>query len=191
MHVAHSDRYDSRVDGFNVGRVGGGQTMAQCPRHEDREASLAIYCKPGKIKLVCFAGCDEELDVLPALGLDWPDKYDNPRGWADRTSWRPDPTVRARTEARRDMGPVQRAVDDLLHLPDIGERISRSIIWHDNAKRLRGARDDRIAAARHAATYWLGRADRYAAEGRHQTALACRNKAAFLLWDAGDGDLDD
>jgi hypothetical protein len=112
-------------------RAGANQTMAQCPAHEDREASLAIYRKPGKIKLVCFAGCDEELDILPALELDWPDKYDDPEGWRSRTDWRPDPAVQARIEARRKMGPVERALDDLLRLPDLGERLCRGIAWQE------------------------------------------------------------
>jgi hypothetical protein len=110
-------------------RPGVGQTMAQCPSHDDREASLAIYSKPGKVKLVCFAGCHEELDILPALGLSWPDKYDDPRGWRNRSGWRPDPAIKARSEARRSMGLVERAVDDLLQLPDLGERLCRGIAW--------------------------------------------------------------
>jgi hypothetical protein len=124
--------YDRVVDRLRaVGkkvRPGVGQTMARCPSHDDREASLAIYRKPGKVKLVCFAGCHEELDILPALGLDWRDKYDDPSSRS--TSWRPDPAIKARAEARRDMTLVQRAVDDLLHLPDLGERLCRGIAWH-------------------------------------------------------------
>jgi hypothetical protein len=187
--------YDRIVDRLrSIGkrvRPGVGQTMAQCPSHDDREASLAIYRKPGKVKLVCFAGCHDELDILPALGLTLPDLWDNPR--ERRAPYRPDPDLQARIEARRNMTPVQRAVDDLLQLPDLGERISRSIVWHDNAERLRGdgiAWQNRIASARHEAAYWLNRSDRYVADDRHQMALACRNKAAFVLWDAGDGDLD-
>jgi hypothetical protein len=112
-------------------REGANQTMAQCPAHEDREASLAIYRKPGKIKLVCFAGCDEELDILPKLELDWPDKYDDPRGWANRTGYRPDPAIQARIDARGKMNLIERAVDDLLHLPDLGERLCRGIAWQE------------------------------------------------------------
>jgi hypothetical protein len=173
------ERIVDRLIGMGKKVRPGAPAMARCPSHDDREASLAIYRRPAKVKLVCFAGCHEELDVLPALGLEWPDKYDDPGGWVNRSGWKPDPAIKARQLARRDMTLVERAVDDLLQLPDIGERLCRGIAWQD-----------KIAAARHAAIYWLGRADRFAAEGRHQTALACRNKSAFLLWEAGDGDLD-
>jgi hypothetical protein len=107
-------------------REGVSQTMAQCPAHEDREASLAIYRKPGRIKIVCYAGCDDALDILPALGLGVGDLFDEPRGSANLPTL-PDPAVQARIEARRNMTPVQRVLDDLLHLPDLGERLTRCI----------------------------------------------------------------
>ena len=106
-------------------REGATQTMAQCPAHEDREASLAIYRKQGRIKIVCYAGCDDALDILPALGLSLRDLWDEP-GVQNRTP-EPDPAVQARIEARRTMTPVQRALDDLLHLPDFAERLCRCI----------------------------------------------------------------
>jgi hypothetical protein len=99
--------------------------MAQCPSHDDRQASLAIYRKAGRIKIVCYAGCDDALDILPALGLSVRDLWDELSNALN--SYRPDPAVQARVEARRAMDPVQRAVDDLLHLPDIGERLARCI----------------------------------------------------------------
>jgi hypothetical protein len=34
----------------------GGYAQAQCPAHDDRDPSLTIYRKPGRIKLICFAG---------------------------------------------------------------------------------------------------------------------------------------
>jgi hypothetical protein len=52
-------------------------TMAQCPAHDDHTPSLAIYRKPGKIKVICFAGCDD-VDVLAAIGLTIKDLYDEP-----------------------------------------------------------------------------------------------------------------
>jgi hypothetical protein len=99
--------------------------MAQCPAHEDREASLAIYRKPGRIKIVCYAGCDDALDILPALGLTLSDLWDAPHG--PRTPVQPDPELQARITARRSMTPIQRALDDLLHLPDLGERLCQCI----------------------------------------------------------------
>jgi hypothetical protein len=53
--------------------------MAQCPSHNDRQASLAIYRKPRRIKIVCFTGCHNELDILPALGLTLRDLWDEPK----------------------------------------------------------------------------------------------------------------
>jgi hypothetical protein len=175
--------YDLIVDrlrGMGKKVRAGNPTMAQCPvlGHDDREASLAIYRKPGRVKLVCFAGCHEELDILPALGLGWPDKYDDPRGWANRSNWRPDPAIKARSEARRDMNLAQRAVDDLLHLPDLGERLCRDIARHE-------AQEDRP-------DYWWWRATQFHAAGHHETAQECLDKAKFLAWQAGaGGDLDD
>jgi hypothetical protein len=56
-----------------------GYAMAQCPAHDDRNPSLAIYPKEGKAKVVCYAGCSD-VDVLAALGLTIRDLYDNPGG---------------------------------------------------------------------------------------------------------------
>jgi hypothetical protein len=38
-------------------REGYGGAVAQCPSHDDRQPSLAVYDKDGKAKIVCFAGC--------------------------------------------------------------------------------------------------------------------------------------
>jgi hypothetical protein len=107
-------------------REGPGQTMAQCPSHDDRQASLAIYRKAGRIKIVCYAGCDDALDILPALGLGVRDLFDEPEHSAN-LRLAPDPAVQARIQARRNMTPVERALDDLLHLPDFAERLCRCI----------------------------------------------------------------
>jgi hypothetical protein len=96
--------------------------MAQCPSHEDREASLAIYRKPGRIKIKCFAGCNDALDILPELGLTVSDLWDEQKR-KNPLLTRSKPAI----QARRNMTPVQRALDDLLHLPDIGERLARCI----------------------------------------------------------------
>ena len=103
-------------------REGANQTMAQCPSHYDREASLAIYREDRRIRVHCYADCDDALDILPALGLGVRDLFDEP-GQRGR-SYPPNPAVQGRIEARRKMTPAQRAVDDLLHLPDLGERFS-------------------------------------------------------------------
>jgi hypothetical protein len=104
----------------------GSYAQAQCPSHDDRDPSLTIYRKPGRIKLVCHRGCHDQLDILPALGLTLQDLWDEPRSSrGDR--YRPDPRAQALIEARRKMTPVQRALYDLLQLPDLGERLCRCI----------------------------------------------------------------
>jgi hypothetical protein len=108
---------------------GSKEARAQCPGHDSRKASsrpLAIYSKPGKAKVVCFVGCSDVLDILPALGMTVADLYDERR---NGKSYGPDPELqawinqRARSEARKSMTPSQRALDDLLQLPDLGERL--------------------------------------------------------------------
>jgi hypothetical protein len=100
---------------------------AQCPSRDHKQASqsLAIYNKQGRAKVVCFAGCSDVLDVLPALDMTVGDLYDDPR--SSRNAYEPDPAVQRRIEARRNMTPIQRALDDLLQLPDLGERLCRCI----------------------------------------------------------------
>ena len=43
-----------------VKNSGGGQYAALCPAHADKEQSLSISEKDGKILLHCHAGCDKE-----------------------------------------------------------------------------------------------------------------------------------
>jgi hypothetical protein len=46
--------------------------IAICPAHEDRSPSLSIReIDDGKTLVQCFGGCSA-LDVLDAVGLDWP-----------------------------------------------------------------------------------------------------------------------
>jgi putative DNA primase/helicase len=51
--------------------------QAQCPAHQDREPSLTVYAKPGRIRLRCWAGCYDR-DILAVLGLGIPALYDEP-----------------------------------------------------------------------------------------------------------------
>ena len=60
-------------------RTSYGNTTARCPSHDDRQPSLAVYDKDGKAKVVCFAGCDDALDILPALEMSVADLYDERR----------------------------------------------------------------------------------------------------------------
>jgi hypothetical protein len=104
-------------------RQGSDSAVAQCPSHDDRQPSLAVYDKDGKAKIVCFAGCDDALDILPALDMTVTDLYDEKR---NGKGTRPGPDFQARTDARKAMTPSQRATDDLLQLPDLGERLCLS-----------------------------------------------------------------
>lgn len=61
-----------RVNSRVVTRAGG-QYMAQCPAHEDRDPSLSIKEKAdGRVLIFCWAGC-KSLDVLHELGLEFAD----------------------------------------------------------------------------------------------------------------------
>ena len=102
--------------------------VALCPSHDDRQPSMAIYDKDGKAKVVCFAGCNDELDILPALDMTVGDLYDESRASGKLRT--PNPDLLLRYEARRTMTPSQKATDDLLHLPDIGERLALAIARH-------------------------------------------------------------
>lgn len=109
-------------------RTGSRVSVAQCPSHEDRQPSMAVYDKDRKAKVICFAGCDDALDILPALDMTVADLYDEKRTVTHAT--RPDPAFAARSEARRFMTPSQKALDNLLQLPDLGERICLGIAEH-------------------------------------------------------------
>ena len=62
---------------FNgVKLIGDNQYMAECPCHDDKEASLAITEKDNKILLHCFAGCERK-DILKATNLLEKDLFNN------------------------------------------------------------------------------------------------------------------
>ena len=56
----------ARLDGV---RGSGPQWTAKCPAHDDRNPSLSIAVKAGRILIHCHAGCDWRV-VLAALGLE-------------------------------------------------------------------------------------------------------------------------
>jgi hypothetical protein len=58
--------------------------MARCPAHDDRNPSLSVSVKEGKLLLHCFAGCPAEA-VLNAVGLSWRDLWEG-------EAWRPLPS---------------------------------------------------------------------------------------------------
>jgi putative DNA primase/helicase len=57
--------------------------MARCPAHDDRNPSLSVALRDGRVLIHCFAGCTPEA-VLQAVGLTWRDLRD-PAPW----TWRP------------------------------------------------------------------------------------------------------
>jgi len=71
-----------RLEG--VRRAGPSSWMARCPAHPDRNPSLSVSVKEGKLLLHCFAGCPAEA-VLNAVGLSWRDLW-------EREAWRPLPS---------------------------------------------------------------------------------------------------
>jgi putative DNA primase/helicase len=70
-----------RLEG--VRRAGPSSWMARCPAHPDRNPSLSIALRDGRVLLHCFAGCPPEA-VLGAVGLTWKDLRE-PDPWA----WKP------------------------------------------------------------------------------------------------------
>jgi hypothetical protein len=78
-------------------RQGQGEARAQCPSHDSRRGwskPLAIYDKPGKAKVVCFVGCNDALDILPALGMTVADLYDERRSTGVWAPYKPDPAMK-------------------------------------------------------------------------------------------------
>lgn len=63
--VVQLDEFISRLDGV---RENGDGHMALCPGHDDRNPSLSVASRDGKILIHCFAGCTVE-SVVHAMGL--------------------------------------------------------------------------------------------------------------------------
>jgi hypothetical protein len=144
--------------------TGHGRAQAQCPAHQDRTPSLTIYRKQGRIKLVCWPGCDDQ-DVLAALGLSVRDLYDEPKTPTYNTV-RHQPFKPAQPTTR-----TERALEHLLSLPDLGERICRGIAWHETEQST--------------PEHWWWRAIQFHQAGCPDTARACLRHAAFLAYCAG------
>ncbi len=58
----------------NVKRTGENEYIACCPGHDDRNPSLSITEKEGKILLHCHAGCKPE-QIVAAMGVEMKDLY--------------------------------------------------------------------------------------------------------------------
>jgi len=59
-----------RLEG--VRRTGANSWVARCPAHDDRDPSLSVSVKDGRVLVHCFAGCTPD-EVLGAVGLTWKD----------------------------------------------------------------------------------------------------------------------
>ena len=90
-----------RLEG--VRRAGPSSWMARCPAHPDRNPSLSIALRDGRVLLHCFAGCPPEA-VLGAVGLTWKDLRE-PDPWA----WRPPFPSRPRPPEPEAPSPEDRA----------------------------------------------------------------------------------
>jgi hypothetical protein len=78
-----------RLDG--VRPKGPDSWMARCPAHDDRNPSLSVSVKDGRVLVHCFAGCAPEA-VLEAVGLTWKDlRESDPWTWRPPSSPRPRP----------------------------------------------------------------------------------------------------
>jgi putative DNA primase/helicase len=96
-----------RLEG--VRPAGPNSWVARCPAHDDRNPSLSVSVKEGRVLIHCFAGCSPDA-VLGAVGLTWKDLR-APDPWAWRSpvlrpsrpkppeSEAPSPEDRARWEA--------------------------------------------------------------------------------------------
>lgn len=71
------------IDRLDRVQRNGTSTLASCPvsshgkGNGDRNPSLSIAEKDGRVLIHCMSECNPQ-DVLIALGLDWPDLYDEP-----------------------------------------------------------------------------------------------------------------
>ena len=99
---------------------GSHQTVASAPAMMTATPSFAVYGKEGKAKVVCFAGCDDELDILPALEMTAADLYDERRAVADKAHL----TQHGRHGPRHAIdGPEEKALDNLLHTKGFAEKL--------------------------------------------------------------------
>jgi len=93
-----------RLDG--VRPKGPDSWMARCPAHPDRNPSLSVSVKDGRVLVHCFAGCHPDA-VLAAVGLTWRDlRESDPWTWTWRTPLLR--SFRSREPEREDPSPEDR-----------------------------------------------------------------------------------
>ncbi len=78
------------------GRWHGSYGTARCPAHEDKNPSLSVSERDGKVLLKCHADCDQEavIDALRERGL-----------WDDHVARRPHLTTRRSTSSAPEPNP--------------------------------------------------------------------------------------
>ena len=81
VDLSVDQRLRTIVDGLS-GRKSGSSWMAKCPSHVDRNPSLAVRVRGGKVLVHCHAGCSQAdvLSALRRLGL-WNQMRDHPEEW--------------------------------------------------------------------------------------------------------------
>lgn len=79
--------YEEILSCFQVKKRYSDRAQCICPAHTDKQASLTISQKDGKILLKCHAGCDTE-SILGAVGLSFKDlgNYEPPK-WRERLEY--------------------------------------------------------------------------------------------------------
>ena len=92
----------------------GGQYSGICPTHDDKDPSLSISVKEGRILLHCHAGCHIK-QILPKLGINMQDLFEtssvenpaNQKNQGEKSKW-----LEARSRAGKILGQSKEAPDD-------------------------------------------------------------------------------
>ena len=82
-----SAAFDKLVAALEFHDHRGARGHFQCPVHDDGTPSLTMTDKGDRVLVHCHGGCDT-VDIFEALGLGWPDLFDNPargKGWTAST----------------------------------------------------------------------------------------------------------
>lgn len=97
------------------GRRSGDGWMACCPAHDDRNPSLSLTERNGRILVHCHAGCSQEavIDALRARGL-WPEAKTEPL-----------PSRKARSKTKRQPEPEGPIVAEYVYTDEAGRPLFR------------------------------------------------------------------
>ena len=71
------------------GRRSGAGFMARCPAHDDKNPSLSITERDGRLLVYCFSGCPQDavVEALKGRGL-WPEREKRAFSPVERRAWR-------------------------------------------------------------------------------------------------------